>query len=142
MIAITPRLALYGGIVAAFVAMATFAGCEHHNAKAARADRADALGALAVALKANDTNQDTIGKLEAAIKHWRGTCTPETRIREAAEEAKTWRAKYEAEARRRREQRTESPSCTALMDTSFERVCAADARRLRKYADRDRDTNR
>lgn len=142
MIAITPRLALYGGVAAALLAILTFAGCEHRSAKAAREDRAEALGALTVALKANETNQSTIRTLEAAIKLWRGTCTPETRIRRAAEEAETWRAKYEAEARRRREQRTESPSCTALMDTSFEGVCRDDARRLRKLAAGDRDPPR
>lgn len=142
MIAITPRMALYGGIAAALVATLTFAGCEHRNAKTARAERAEALGALTVALKANETNQSTIRTLEAAIKLWRATCTPETRIRRAAEEAEAWRAKYEAEARRRREQRTESPSCTALMDTSFEGVCRDDARRLRQLAAGSGDPHR
>jgi hypothetical protein len=129
-------------LAAALLITGTFAGCEHSNAKSARAERDAAELARDTAVDANDSNQVTIATQRRALEEWRALqVTPEeAALAVAAHQALVDKVlEQAAELERAKESDSARPDCEALLDADFERVCPATARGLRKYESRHQD---
>jgi hypothetical protein len=136
------RLCVYAGIAIAFASVLTFAGCEHSNAEAARAERDSAEIARDTAVDANAGNLVTIETQRRALEEWRALrVTPEeAALAIAAHHALVDKVlEQAAELEKAKESDRARPDCEALLDADFERVCPATARGLRKYESRDQD---
>lgn len=134
---VIPRLYLYAGIVAAFIAVLAFASCEHHNAKVARTERAEALGQLADARSANESNQIVIDAQNKALDKWAEVGVSPQQVAEFIAAETEARKKAETTARLMKlakESDRALPECVALLRASLSRTCPNIAAGLQKLA--------
>lgn len=132
-----PTLYVWGAVALAFLALGTFAGCEHSNAKAARAERAQWQHAATTALEANETNQRTIERLRSALDLWQRLAKPAEEIHVKAAQADEYAAALRAawnelDELKRRDR--ENQECDALLRVDFGKRCAGLGRELRERA--------
>jgi phage repressor protein C with HTH and peptisase S24 domain len=136
---ITTKLLAYvcGGLLIALAVTGGFAGCEHSNANAARAERDAANAALDTAVDANKSNQATIATQKAALDEWASLGLSPAEIlqalksvgdalKEAGRTLDAWQAEKEKERA--------NPDCGAWLRASFQRACPGLARGLRNAA--------
>lgn len=121
-------------LAAALLITGTLAGCEHHNAGAARAERDAARSQRDTALDANVSNVETIATQRRALNEWRSLqVTPEeAALSIAAHQALVNKVlELAGELNQAKEKDSARPECEALLDADFERACPATARGLR-----------
>lgn len=133
---ITTKLLMWvcAGLLGALIVTGGFAGCEHVNANAARAQRDAAEAARDTAVDANTSNQVTIEAQDRALDKWMklGSSPEEvarlvTKTLTAANAAVT-----EATAvLKAKETERANPECAAVLGANLERACPAIARGLR-----------
>lgn len=144
MFGVNPYLA--GGLALIFAALITFAGCEHSNASAARADRDAMESARDYARDAATSKDVVIGALTQSRDAWKKLATPSEAMDAAADRAELLEQQLrhtQADLDRlAREKDHAKPECAALLATDFERVCPAIARRLRERAEGRADDGR
>jgi len=145
---ITTKLLLWvcAGLVAALVVTGSFAGCEHHNAQAARADR-DAMKSQrdtarrdrAEVIKANESQQETIDAQSKALDEWLKIGVTPEEVEDLVAGVRAKKAELEqlvAENQKRKEMDNANPDCDRLRQVDFESVCRNRARVLRGYEHR------
>lgn len=134
------------GLLAALLVTGAFAGCEHRNANAARADRDAMKNERNTArddrdrvVKSNETQQALIVDLNAALDRWAEIGLTPSEVRElSAEAGARQRALDElaAENAKLKGKDDGNPDCEKLRQVDFQRVCPNRARSLRRYEDR------
>lgn len=132
-----------GGIALVFAGLLTFAGCEHSNAKAARAERDAMEAARDYAVDANLGKDQVIEDLTTSRDRWKLLATPSEEMEAAAARA----GELEVELTRTRakldklaeEKDRANPDCLAVLEVDFERACPHVAERLRNRASGDQD---
>lgn len=140
---------LVGGVAAAFLAVASFGGCQYVRAEKAVSDRETAqasrdaaITARDAAIAANVSNVLTIKAQGAALDKWVSLgASPEEiadLVRRAGEKLKEFE-KLWASNQKLKEKDRANPECEALRNIDFARVCPNRARVLRGYEGRDRD---
>ena len=135
--AIPWRLVGLFATVLAFLGLGTFAGCEHRNAKEARAERNATAGELVEAVTANTSQTETIDTLRRALGEWRslGTTPDEALIAvESMRQINELIVALDQRIREAKELERAKPDCAAVLSADFERACPAIARGLRDAA--------
>lgn len=133
------RLYIYAGVAAAFMLLLMVAGCEHSNAKSARADEKIAQEGTRTVLDANKTNLETIKVLKEAIVTWKRLATPAPGMKAAAARAAELEQDVErlnAALAKKAEKDYAKPDCIKLLQTDFGVVCPGIAAGLRERAGR------
>lgn len=131
-----------GGLLAALLITGGFAGCEHHDASAARAERDAANAARDTAVDANKSNGVTIAAQDAALNKWMKLgASPEEVAKAMGDAARAIKAsnKYLADMTAAMEKDRANPDCGALLGASVQRACPAIARGLRDGASGHQD---
>jgi hypothetical protein len=133
------------GLLAALLLTGAFAGCEHRNAKQARAARDAVTAELSEATSANAEQLKTIETQSQALASWRSLGVT---VDEAAAAVTSMNAYGETlksideEFRKAKEKDRAIPDCAALLRVDLERVCPGIARSLRDSASGDQDGRR
>lgn len=140
------RLGIYAGIAVAFAVVLSFAGCEHHNASAARADRAAMKTLLKTrtderdkVVEANESQQATIDAQGKALSQWASIGVKPEDVKQmltAIAAKKVELDKLFAEIAKRKGKDDGNPDCAKLLQVDFQRVCPNRAAVLRAYENR------
>ena len=130
-------------VLAVIGGLGSFAGCEHHNAKVARAERDAVKSMLETAVDANTSNVTTIKAQAKALKAWQDLkVTPEQiadlLVSKSHFEAKS--ASLEKQNAALRNKDRELPECVALLRMSLQRACPGISTGLRKLQSGDQDS--
>jgi hypothetical protein len=145
---ITTKLLAYvcGALLVALVITGGFAGCEHHNAAAARADRDVEISKRQAAetqrdevVKVNSTQHETIGQLNAAVDQWVQKCAVSDDVNATLADLAKKNAKLDELLTKMTKLEVNDDGnveCEALQRTDYQRVCPGHARSLRGYEDR------
>ena len=123
--------------VSVVVGLLAFAGCEHRNAKAARAERNELRGQLADALNANASNQTVIDAQNKALDKWAEVGVSPQQVAEFIEAEVDARREAERKLKTMQIARTHDnalPECVALLRASLSRTCPSIAAGLQKLA--------
>jgi len=141
---ITTKLLLWvcAGLVAALVVTGSFAGCEHHNAKVARAERAAAESQRDTAIDANKSNVTTIEAQQKALEQWKALGITPGEAKAAVLLAVENHAKAEqlaAELKNAKEHDRANPDCNAILSADIERACPLVVLGLRDVARGDKN---
>lgn len=134
---LTTRVLMWGcaGLLGALLVVGSFAGCEHHNAKAARAERDQARGQLAETRVANVSNQQVIASQNKALDQWAAIAISPQDVMDLVHNLTE--AKKEADAtikllRSAKEADNALPECVALLRLSLRDRCPSIAAGLLK----------
>lgn len=140
---------LIGGVALVIAGLATFAGCEHHNANAARADRKAMESERDTArvdrdrtVKANGTLLSTITSQDKALNAWAELGESPAEVRALIAKIAASRAELEqrsAANEKRRRLDDANPDCEKLRRVDFQRACPNRAGVLRGHEDRYRN---
>jgi hypothetical protein len=141
---ITTKLLIWvcGGLLAALLVTGGFAGCEHHDANAARAERDAANDGRDTAVDANKSNLSTIDAQNKALNEWMKLGESPAAVARLVAQAMTSAKALATEANAvlaAKEKERANPECAAVLSASLERACPAVARGLRQYASRHED---
>lgn len=145
---ITTKLLAYicGGLLAALVITGGFAGCEHHNAAAARADRDAEKSKRQAAetqrddvVKVNGTQHDLIGQLNATVDQWVQKCAVADDVNATLAELAKKNATLDELLKKMtklEEKDDGNPECEKLLRTDLQHACPGHAGSLRGYENR------
>lgn len=145
---ITTKLLAYvcAGLFAALVITGGFAGCEHHNAAAARADRDVEISKRQATetqrdevVKVNGTQHETIGQLNATVDQWVQKCAVSDDVNATLAELAKKNAKLDELLRKMmklEEKDDGNPECEKLQRADYQRACPGHAGSLRGYENR------
>lgn len=141
---ITTKLLIWvcAGLLGALMITGGFAGCEHHNAVAARAERDAAEAQRDTAIDANKSNMTTIEAQGAALNKWMSLgASPDEVAKLMASAARAIKEANQKldEMLSAKEKDRANPECGALLGASLQRACPTIARGLRNAADGHED---
>jgi hypothetical protein len=136
---------MYLGIAAVMLGLLTFAGCEHSNAKSARADEKVAIDGRNTALDANKSLLVTVASQKNTIEVWKRLATPSAHMKAAAARAADLERQNDilnAALAKRAELDYAKPDCVKVLETDVELICpgifGGMRERASRYENRDR----
>jgi hypothetical protein len=131
------KLVLGVAVLAVIGGLGSFAGCEHHNAKVARAERDAAYGQRDTAIDANHSQANTIDAQTKALAKWKAlAASPEDMqaiIDQSNANAREINSLRGIIAKAKGKDR-DLPDCIKLLSISLRRTCPSVAAGLRDLA--------
>lgn len=132
----SPALYLGAGLLALLVASGALNACQHRENASLRDSVAAEQAARAVAVSANQTQSESITKLENAVALWKAAASVSDDLRTQAAQAADYRAELDRLSTDIHQVKAhESPDCQTFLAMDLGARCPAVAGRLRELAD-------